>query len=50
MVILWWREGYQDPIYLVTNLPVMEEACLWYRKRMRIETFFSDQKKNSSFV
>ena len=23
---------------------VMEEACLWYRKRMRIETFFSDQK------
>lgn len=44
MVILWWREGYQEPIYLVTNLPIMEEACLWYRKRMRSETFFSDQK------
>jgi len=44
LVILWWRKGYKEPIYLVTNLPVMEEACHWYRKRMRIETFFSDQK------
>lgn len=44
LVILWWQKGYQEPVYLVTNLPVMEEACLWYRKRMRIETFFSDQK------
>lgn len=44
LVILWWRTGYQEPIYLVTNLPVLEEACRRYRQRMRIETFFSDQK------
>jgi len=44
LVILWWERGYKEPIYLVTNLPLVEEACRFYRKRMRIETFFSDQK------
>lgn len=44
LVIVWWRQGYAEPIYLITNLGLMEEACLWYQKRMRIETFFSDQK------
>jgi hypothetical protein len=43
-VIAWWEKGYQEPLYLVTNLPVAEEACYWYRKRFRIETLFSDQK------
>jgi hypothetical protein len=42
--IAWWRKGYQEPIYLVTNLELLEEACHWYAKRFRIETFFSDQK------
>lgn len=44
LVILWWERGCKEPIYLVTNLSLMEEACRLYRKRMRIETFFSDQK------
>jgi hypothetical protein len=44
LVIAWWQTGYQQPLYLVTNLDLVEEACLWYRKRFRIETFFSDQK------
>ncbi len=39
LVILWWQTGYKEPVYLVTNLSVIEEACLWSRKRMRIETF-----------
>lgn len=43
-VILWWDAEYKEPIYLVTNMPSVEEACRWYRKRARIETFFSDQK------
>lgn len=43
-VIFWWRSGYKEPLFLVTNLALMEEACHWYRKRFRIETFFSDQK------
>jgi hypothetical protein len=44
LAIAWWQSGYQEPIYLVTNLELAEEACYWYRRRYRIETFFSDQK------
>ena len=43
-VIACWDKGYQAPIFLVTNLDLAEEACFWYKKRFRIETFFSDQK------
>ena len=43
-VIAWWRIGSQTPLFLVTNLELVEEACHWYQKRFRIETFFSDQK------
>jgi hypothetical protein len=43
-VIAWWEPGYEDPIYLVTNLKNAHQACIYYRKRFRIETFFSDQK------
>jgi hypothetical protein len=44
MVIAWWDARYPDPIYLVSNLASGQRACDWYRKRMHIETFFSDQK------
>jgi len=44
MVIGWWKKGFKDPIYLVTNFELVEEACYWYSKRFQIETFFSDQK------
>ena len=44
LAIAWWKVGYADPIYLVTNMELVEEACYWYSKRYRIETFFSDQK------
>lgn len=43
-VIAWWRKENKEPIYLVTNMELAEEACAWYGKRFRIETFFSDQK------
>lgn len=43
-VIAWWKSGYKAPIFLVTNIDVKEEACYWYKKRFRIETFFSDEK------
>ena len=42
--IAWWRKGYEEPLYLVTNMELADEACYWYAKRFRIETFFSDQK------
>jgi hypothetical protein len=44
LAIVWWEAGYKDPIYLVSNMDLEEEACHWYSKRYRIETFFSDQK------
>lgn len=42
--IAWWEKGYKEPLYLVTNMELAQEACSWYKKRFRIETFFSDQK------
>lgn len=44
MVIAWWDAHYAEPIYLVSNMTSVQAACTWYRKRMHIETFFSDQK------
>lgn len=44
LVILWWQKGEKEPIYLITNCDLTAEACRFYSKRMRIETFFSDQK------
>jgi hypothetical protein len=44
LAVAWWRKDYQDPIYLVSNMELVEEVCHWYKKRFRIETFFSDQK------
>jgi hypothetical protein len=44
MVIARWEKGYAEPIYLVSNMTSVQEACKWYRRRMTIETFFSDQK------
>jgi hypothetical protein len=43
-VIAWWERGYLEPIFLVTNFDLAGEACYWYKKRFRIETFFSDEK------
>jgi hypothetical protein len=42
--ILWWEKKYKEPIYLVSNVSSAQVACAWYKKRFRIETFFSDQK------
>lgn len=42
--IAWWDQKYEAPIYLVTNMECSAEACALYRRRFRIETFFSDQK------
>lgn len=44
LVIVWWHPDYKEPIYLVSNFDLGQEARYWYAKRFRIETFFSDQK------
>lgn len=42
--IIWWEKGYQEPLYLITNIQNPQLARNLYKKRFRIETFFSDQK------
>ena len=44
LALCWWRKDCLEPIYLVSNLDSAEEACQFYTKRFRIETFFSDEK------
>jgi len=34
LAIAWWKVGYADPIYLVTDMELVEEACYWYSKRL----------------
>ena len=50
MLICCWAKGYQEPLYLVTNLTSAEQACQFYAKRFRIETFFSDQKSRGFHI
>jgi len=38
------QKGYKDPLCLVTNFELIEEAHRYYKKRFLIETFFSDIK------
>ncbi len=44
LCVAYWDTRYQEPLYLVSNLELWQEALYWYRKRFQIETFFSDQK------
>ena len=44
LAVALWDKAYKEPLFLVSNLDLAEEACYWYKKRFRIETFFSDQK------
>jgi hypothetical protein len=49
-VISWWSAFYEEPIFLVTNIDNPYEACRYYRRRFRIETFFSDQKSRGFHI
>lgn len=44
LCVACWEKRYQEPLYLVSNLELWQEAVYWYQKRFQIETFFSDQK------
>jgi len=44
MVLCCWAKGYQEPLYVISNMATAEAACRLYQKRFRIETFFSDQQ------
>jgi Transposase DDE domain len=50
MVLSCGAQGDQEPLYLVSNRETAEEACRYYQKRFRIETFFSDQKSRGFYM
>ncbi|HEX5942812.1 MAG TPA: transposase [Anaerolineales bacterium] len=50
LLLCCWAKGYQEPLYLVSNMATAEEACRLYEKRCRIETFFSDQKSRGFHI
>jgi hypothetical protein len=43
-ILAIWEMQYQEPMYLVTTMVVLDQAVQLYQKRPQIETFFSDQK------
>ena len=49
-LVVWWGSEYDEPIFLVTNLPNASLTAWFYRKRFRIETFFSDQKSRGFHI
>jgi hypothetical protein len=49
-LVSWWGAEYEEPIFLITNLPNASYACWCYRRRFRIETFFSDQKSRGFHI
>ncbi len=48
--ILWHERRYRKPVYLITNMELAQQACWYYRKRFKIETFFSDQKSRGFHI
>jgi hypothetical protein len=49
-VMALWEKGYQEPLYLVTNFDLPDEAWYWYKKRFQIETLFGDQKSRGFYL
>jgi hypothetical protein len=46
----WWGSRHEKPIYLLSNLADKFQTCRYYRRRYRIETFFSDQKSRGFHI
>lgn len=50
LVSIVWESRWKEPLILVSNLDFLVEAYGWYRRRFRIETFFSDQKSRGFYL
>ena len=50
LAVTWWRKDCKEPIHLVSNVELAKDACGYYRKRFKIETFFSDQKSRGFHI
>lgn len=49
-VVGWWPSRYEEPIFMVTNLDSPYKVCRYYRRWLRIETCFSDQKSRGFHI
>ena len=43
-LLLWWEVHQPEPWLIATTLPDAQQACHYYRLRMRIEKLFKDLK------
>jgi hypothetical protein len=50
LAVAVWDKDQKEPLYLISNLDFGEEAADWYRRRFRIETFFSDLKSRGFYL
>jgi hypothetical protein len=50
LVCIVWETAWKEPLILVSNLDFLEEAYGWYKRRFRMETFFSDQKSRGFYL
>lgn len=50
LVSIIWDSRWDEPLILVSNLDLLEEAYHFYQRRFRIETFFSDQKSRGFYL
>ena len=48
--IIWWETGYEEPLYLLSNITDPVKAAHHYKKRFSIETFFSDTKSRGFHI
>jgi hypothetical protein len=44
LAVAWWRKGFEEPLYLISNMDLKQEACYWYQKR------FKSKKPGLSFA
>lgn len=42
--VCWHGKGFENPIFLLTNMELGSMACAYYRKRFKIETMFKNLK------
>jgi hypothetical protein len=45
-LLAYWKIGEKEPWYLATNLPNLQMALRFYKRRMWIEEMFGDMKKH----
>lgn len=48
--VYWLGKGYSKPLFLLTNLELGQEACLYYKRRFKIETLFKHLKSAGFYL